>query len=51
MIIDVVHQAQNTRQVVKYLVHLLLEVLWGTGDAKGHLVEAETAKWVINIVR
>ena len=41
---DVVHQAQNTRQVVKSLVHHPLEGLWGTGDPEGHLVEAETAE-------
>ena len=42
---DVVHQAQNTRQVVKYLIHPPLEVLWGTGDAEGHLVETKMAEW------
>lgn len=36
---DVIHQAQNTRQDVKDLVHLSLEVLWGAGDTEWHLVE------------
>ena len=42
---DVVHQAQNTGQVVKDLIHLSLEVLGGAGDTKRHLVKAKSAKW------
>ena len=42
---DVVHQAQNTRQVVKDLVHPSLEVLRGARDTKEHLVETKVAKW------
>ena len=42
---DVVHQAQNTRQVVKDLIHPSLEVLGGAGDTKWHLVKAKSAKW------
>ena len=41
---DVVHQAQNTGQVVKDLVHPSLEVLRGARDTKEHLVETKVAK-------
>ena len=42
---DVVHQAQNTGQVVKDLIHPSLEVLRGAGNIKRHLVKAKSAKW------
>ena len=42
---DVVHQAQNSGQVVKDLIHPSLEVLGGAGDTEGHLVRAKAAKW------
>ena len=42
---DVIHQAQNTGQVVKYLIHPPLEVFQGTGDAEGHLVKTEKTEW------
>lgn len=34
---DVIHEAQITRQVVKYLVHSSLEVLWGLEIPNGIL--------------
>ena len=36
---DVIHQAQNTGQVVKNLIHLPLKVLRDIGDTEGHLVK------------
>ena len=38
----VIHQAQNTGQVVRVSFILRKEVSWGTGDTKGHPVET---KW------
>ena len=38
---DVVHQAQNTGQIVKDLVHLSLEVLRSAGNTKEHLVKTK----------
>ena len=42
---NVIHQAQNTGQVVKDLIHLLLKVLRDIGDTEGHLVKTKAAKW------
>ena len=42
---DVVHQAQNTGQVVMDLIHPPLEVLGGTGDTERYLVKAKSTKW------
>ena len=41
---DHVHQAQNTGQVVKDLIHPSLEVLRSAGDTEGHLVKTKAAK-------
>ena len=42
---DVIHQAQNTGQVGKDLIHLLLKMLRDIGDTEGHLVKTKAAKW------
>ena len=39
---DVVHQAQNTGQVVRDLIHPSLEVNGGAGDTEEHLVKTKS---------
>ena len=48
---DVVHQAQNTGQVVRDLIHPSLEVLGGAGDTEEHLVKQNRSNGVMNVVK